>query len=202
MLSSALYLLAVYPTFFAVGLPILVLSLIAFIVGIAKLKEPNVIFELDDLGMTFFHAKGDIKLLWKNIQRIDIPKIKQIINGNIHYDDLPYIGFKLKELNSALSIIGPRLAMSLYSNQKQLLTLSLIQNEHQDLLEKYLTQEFSSLDINNQIFTGIKAMFGHRCLALNEELGFHLYLPIDGIDRDVNDFVRLLRNAKNTPSSI
>ena len=94
-----------------------------------------------------------------------------------------------------LTSVSPRLVMFLYSNQKQLLTLSLTHNQHEELLEKYLTQEFSSLTVDGHNFTGVKAMFGHRCQTLNTELGFHFYIPIDALDREPQSFVKMLRDT-------
>jgi len=39
----------------------------------------------------------------------------------------------------------------------------------------------------------VLAMFGHRCEMLSKNLGYHIYIPVDCLDRTSDEFVRLLR---------
>jgi len=56
-----------------------------------------------------------------------------------------------------------------------------------------LGAEFTPLGVNGERYRGVLAMFGHRCQTLNEQLGYHVYLSIDSLDREPKEFVALLR---------
>ncbi|MCL1124919.1 DUF2982 domain-containing protein [Shewanella surugensis] len=178
---------------FAIGLLFFSIGAILTLLGVAKQLEPNITLTLNNQGLNYFHRRGQVKINWGNIQRIDIPKV--IHNGQ--WISLPYIGIKVKYFNEILDIIPPRLATGLLTEQRPLLMTASAQDDDIATLETYLGAEFTPLMVNDERYRGVLAMFGHRSLMLNKYLGYHLFIPFDSLDRDGVDFVRLLKKYKN-----
>ncbi|MGB0894430.1 MAG: DUF2982 domain-containing protein [Parashewanella sp.] len=177
---------------FGIGLILFTLGAISLILGIAKIIEPEVTFEFTENGFVYFHRRGKVTLTWDNIQRIDIPRV---ISG-IEQVELPYVGIKLKRINAMLDTISPRLATGLLTEQRSLMMTAGAQSDDEQVLENHLNHEFMPLTVNEERYRGVLGMFGRRCLLLNDELGYHFYIPRDSADRELTDFVQLLRQKK------
>nr|WP_051536958.1 DUF2982 domain-containing protein [Shewanella marina] len=104
-----------------------------------------------------------------------------------------FIGIKLKRLDFMLDHISPRLASGLLTEQRPLMMSAVTMLDSQISLEEYVTKEFESLLVDERVYKGLLAMFGHRCQLLAQQLGFHLYVPIDVLDRTPEQFIQLLR---------
>ncbi|NKF51681.1 DUF2982 domain-containing protein [Shewanella sp. WXL01] len=177
---------------FAVALLLFALGIVGTVLGFTKLKEPPVSVLLAKQGLAIFHRRGEVAIDWSNIQRIDQLRVNQ----NMQMVDLPYIGLKLKKLSPIIDTISPRLATGLLTEQRPLLMTAATHDGDLQSLEHYLSAEFTPLAIENKDYQGVQAMFGHRCLTLNENLGYHLYIPVDMLDRSEAEFVTLVRNWK------
>ena len=177
---------------FAQGLILFALGAISLILGIAKQIEPKISFKIDDQGLVYFHRRGSATISWNNIQRIDIPKV---VKGT-SWLELPYVGLKLKAINPVLDNISPRLATGLLTEQRSILMTAGAHADSEDALESYLNHEFMPLTVNEERYRGILAMFGRRCLMLDEHLGYHLYIPKDSLDRELTEFVAMLKAMK------
>lgn len=177
------------PTLFAVGVTIFGLSLVALVLGIAKLLQPQYSLLLQPQGLIYQHRRGRLLIRWQDIQRID--QLRADINGE--WQDLPFIGIKLKRLDFMLDHISPRLASGLLTEQRPLMMSAVTMLDSQINLEEYVTKEFESLLVDERVYKGLLAMFGHRCQLLAQQLGFHLYVPIDVLDRTPEQFIQLLR---------
>ncbi|QLE86030.1 DUF2982 domain-containing protein [Shewanella sp. Scap07] len=178
-----------YKAIFAVGMVLFIIGAILLVIGIAKIIEPAIPVELSERGIVYRHRRGTIAVEWHNIQRIDIPRV-HTAEG---LTDLPYIGLKLKKISPLLHLISPRLATGLLTEQRPLLISSIELDGELLMLENYLNSEFTPLEVDDERFTGVMAMFGHRCRFLGEHLGYHVYIPWDCLDRDAKDFMQLLR---------
>ncbi|MCT8987099.1 DUF2982 domain-containing protein [Shewanella phaeophyticola] len=178
-----------FGSLFALGMMFFALGSVGLILGVAKVYQPAVSFKLTAEGMAFFHRRGQVFIKWDNIQRLDNVRVNQ----NLQLIELPYIGVKLKQINPILDCISPRLATGLLTEQRPLLMTAATQDEDLQSLEGYLGTEYTPLIVNGDRYRGVLAMFGHRCQTLNEQLGYHLYLSIDSVDRDPKEFVSLLR---------
>ncbi|MCF1459371.1 MAG: DUF2982 domain-containing protein [Shewanella sp.] len=189
LLLLAFWLFVGFSGLFAPGLVCFTLGAIALILGVSKLAEPEVSFELSADELLFLHRKGQLSVGWDNIQRLDVVRVTQ----GMEMAELPYIGVKLKQLNPVLDAISPRLATGIVSEQRPLLMTAAAQLDELDTLEHQLSAEFTPLVINGERYRGVLAMFGHRCELLNLALGYHIYLPVDSLDRAPRDFVCLLR---------
>lgn len=188
-LLLGLGLFVLFPELFAVGLVFFSLGAIALILGLAKVYEPETTLSLDEQGLSYFHRRGKVLINWDNIQRVDIPQVTQGLDTT----ELSYIGIKLKQLNPILDNISLRLAAGLLTEQRPLLVTAASQLQDLATLEIYLGAEFSPLVVDGDRYRGVLAMFGHRCVMLNTQLGYHLYIPHDSLDRDPRDFIKLLR---------
>ncbi|MDD8057579.1 DUF2982 domain-containing protein [Shewanella metallivivens] len=181
---------------FALGMMFFALGSVGLILGIAKVYQPAISFKLTAQGMCFYHRRGQVFIEWHNIQRLDNVRVNQ----NMELIELPYIGVKLKQINPILDCISPRLATGLLTEQRPLLMTAATQDEDLQSLEGYLGAEYTPLIVNGDRYRGVLAMFGHRCQTLNEQLGYHLYLSTDSVDRDPKEFVNLLRKFQQQAS--
>ncbi|MGL5358978.1 MAG: DUF2982 domain-containing protein [Shewanella sp.] len=179
------------PAWFAVGLVFFSLGVIALILGLAKVYEPDTTLALDEQGLTYFHRRGKVTIDWDNIARVDIPRVT---NG-VDTIELSYLGIKLKHLNPILDNISLRLATGLLTEQRPLLVTAASSQAELATLETYLGAEFSPLVLEGERYRGVLAMFGHRCTLLDNHLGYHLYIPHDSLDRQPQEFIKLLRQC-------
>ncbi|MEH6462784.1 MAG: DUF2982 domain-containing protein [Shewanella psychromarinicola] len=188
-LVTSLIIFIGFKGFFVPGMLCFALGSVALVLGVSKVYQPAVSFKLTTAGVAFFHRRGQVFIEWHNIQRLDNVRVNQ----NMELIELPYIGVKLKHINPVLDCISLRLATGLLTEQRPLLMTAATQDEDLQSLEGYLGAEFTPLVVNGERYRGVLAMFGHRCQTLNEQLGYHVYLSIDSLDRDPKEFVALLR---------
>ncbi|NRB22195.1 DUF2982 domain-containing protein [Shewanella sp.] len=174
---------------FAPGMLCFSLGAISIVLGVSKILEPEISLELNQQGLKYHHRRGSIFIEWDNVQRIDIPR------GLDGFEpiQLPYIGFKLKRINPVLDMIPGRLATGLLTEQRPLLMSAVTLDEDLIEFEAYMNSEFTPLEVNDERYRGVLAMFGHRCEMLSKNMGFHIYIPIDCLDRPADEFVKLLR---------
>jgi len=188
-LIASLIIFITFNNLFALGMMCFALGSVSLILGLAKIYEPPVSIILSPKGLEYFHRRGKVFIEWHNIQRVDGVRVTQ----NMELIELPYIGFKLKHINPILDCISPRLAIGLLTEQRPLLMTAATQDEDLQSLETYLGAEYTPLVVNGDRYRGVLAMFGHRCQTLAEQLGYHVYLSTDCLDRDVTEFVVLAR---------
>ena len=174
---------------FAPGMLCFSLGAISIVLGVSKILEPEISLELNQQGLKYHHRRCSIFIEWDNVQRIDIPR------GLDGFEpiQLPYIGFKLKRINPVLDMIPGRLATGLLTEQRPLLMSAVTLDEDLIEFEAYMNSEFTPLEVNDERYRGVLAMFGHRCEMLSKNMGFHIYIPIDCLDRPADEFVKLLR---------
>ncbi|MBE8168702.1 MAG: DUF2982 domain-containing protein [Shewanella sp.] len=194
IISFALFINSGY---FAQGLIFFTLGAVCLILGIAQLIEPQISFMFSENSFTYFHRRGQVEINWENIQRFDVLRI----NNGLAMVELPYIGIKLRSINPVLDSISPRLATGLLTEQRSLMITASAQAGDEQALEVYLNHEFMPLTVNDERYRGILAMFGRRSLMLELFLGYHIYIPADSFDRDIGDFLKLLRKTKENHDS-
>ena len=175
---------------FAVALVLFILGVIALVIGIAKQYEPPVAMTLSDSGLRFHHRRGELFIEWRNIQRLDFPRVQR----GLDLIDLPYVGVKLNAINPILDNISPRLATGLLSEQRPLMMTAVANDEDLAALENYLSAEFSPLVVNGDRYRGLLAMFGRRCLTLDKHLGYHLYLSAEFVELAPEELLSQLRS--------
>ncbi len=173
---------------------LLILGLVILVIGIRKLSDTFYRFSLTEQGIHYFTRSGGCTILWKDIQRIDIPKI---INGTEEIQ-LPYIGLRLSNPRRLISTASLPMLAHMLIEQRALVQLSLTDSdllEHADtLLSAAATDELD--------FKGLHAQFLKRMTLLHKTLGYDFYFPTDDIDRSPEQFVNLLRTLKRAASNI
>ena len=174
------------------GMVSLIFGIIFTVLGIAKLIQPEVSVELRSQGLVYHHHRGTIYLEWGNILRMDMPRSIQGFNDH----ELPYIGVRLNQLSLLIEDIPPRLATGLLTEQRPLLMSSLRLDGELADLERYLNSEFSPVSLDGKTYSGVQAMFSRRCEQLNAQLGYHVYIPVDCLDRTPREFLTLIREYK------
>ncbi|WP_250894660.1 DUF2982 domain-containing protein, partial [Aeromonas dhakensis] len=99
----------------------LLAGLMMIFIGSLKLVEPHFSLSLCHDCLQYHHKYGGWILKWRNIQRIDQPRI------HLGWDlvPLPYIGLKIKDYDDFLTLITPRLAVRLLTEQRGVLLQAL-----------------------------------------------------------------------------
>ncbi|MFT5995825.1 MAG: hypothetical protein ACI9RV_001418, partial [Glaciecola sp.] len=74
-LLGAVIITALPKLFFLVGILFLSGSIIAFVMGFSKLREPKYSLEITREAIVYHHRKGKWRIDWENIQRVDVPRV-------------------------------------------------------------------------------------------------------------------------------
>lgn len=152
------------------------------------------------------NERGGWILKWRNIQRIDQPRI------HLGWDlvELPYIGLKIKDYDAFLTLITPRLAVRLLTEQRAVL-MQAMRSERSDcptggcgsgLLGEGLLEESRFCSPSGQRYEGVIAMLGNRMARLRDLLGYDLLVPDNSLDRSPEDFVHLLQQYQRESNLI
>lgn len=179
--------------FFLVGILFLSGSIIAFVMGFYKLREPKHSLEISKEAIIYHHRKGKWRLEWDNIQRVDVPRVHK----GLEHIDLEMVGFKLKNPETFLDNISLRLITHLLMEQRPLVTQIAMsdcatgQCYGDDIIDdvKYKLE-------NGNMITGVSAMFANRMRKLQQGIGYDVYLSVNDLDRECGDFVALLRECQ------
>ncbi|MBL4910473.1 MAG: DUF2982 domain-containing protein [Alteromonadaceae bacterium] len=183
-------------------LPLMTTILIAIIIlfiGLLKYSEPQHSFILTPEKFIYAHRYGQWQLTWPQISYI-----KQISETQgFEYHQLPYIGIRLKRLTDIASNISPRLASRLLHEQRPLLAFclryQLITLAQATInFDAYITSKNNKGAVKNITITGPVAAFLHHSETLQQALGYHLYIPESALDRDIDNFVSLLKNCHSS----
>ncbi|WP_413693719.1 DUF2982 domain-containing protein [Psychromonas sp. KJ10-2] len=161
--------------------------MIAFI-GFLKYIEPETSFFITPEMIKYCHLNGKWSLRWQDIIRFG--EIKADVRGQ--HTQLPYLGIKLNNLDHLAKNISPRLANKLIHEQQELIVLAIINKEisaEEDLIN------FEPYTLNDVVYKGPIAAWLHRSEQLAKAYGYHLYLPESSLDRDINQFLRLLKEC-------
>lgn len=174
---------------------LLTTAAVLLLLGIAKLLEPptSLLITLHDI--TFIHRRGQLRLRWDNIVRLDIPKVPEGLSEH----ELPYLGIRLAQDEELLDHISPRLAAYFIHNQRHILAIAMRRvlppqadyTAYFDVPERYVSRAGKS-------YHGVLAMFGLRTAQLRELLGYDVYLPANALDRPLAEFVEYARELNRT----
>ncbi|MFQ3248540.1 MAG: hypothetical protein ACI9O6_000342 [Glaciecola sp.] len=170
-------------------------GIVGLIIGWFKLKEPMYSLELSREYLIYNHRRGKWRISWDNIQRIDVPRITK----GIEQVELEMIGFRLRDPDTFLDEISPRLITYLLMEQRPLTMQNLDSNcasgqcYGSDMIddEKFIRSDGTNI-------RGVLAMFGHRMKKLRQQLGYDIFISSNEIDRDVNKFLSLLKDCQAT----
>lgn len=188
--------IAVLPElFFLVGVLMMCASVIAFVMGFFKVKEPKVSLSISKQTIVYHHRKGQWKIQWDNIQRFDVPRIHR----GLEHVELEMIGIRLREPEQFLDDISPRLVTHLLMEQRPLVA----QAEKSecvsgrcygdDLVED---QKFKRKD--GRLVNGVTAMLANRMRRLQSGLGYDVYISANELDRTPQQFIAFLHECRES----
>ncbi|WP_019030108.1 DUF2982 domain-containing protein [Colwellia piezophila] len=164
-------------------------ELVIFITGLAKYLQPKHSLCLSPSGINYQHTHGHWQLDWHDVQRISL------MHGTLGLTQirLPYIGIRLLQLSTLAKNISPRLANRLIHEQRPLLAIA-IRLEFITLEQSQLN--FTSFELpGGEILKGPLAAFFHHTTVLEKAFGYHLFLPETALDRELDEFCRLLNQC-------
>lgn len=177
-------------------LPLLFLmlcSVVAFVVALFKLQEPDLSFMLNNQGILYHHKRGFMLVEWSNIRRIGIPTVQHGSDNK----QLAYLGLNLVDSEKVLSAVSLRLISHLLMEQRAIL--------HKYLLNDCPTGTCpSDITLNTEpyksksgfVYKGLRGMFAHRMDWLKKLSGYELLIPETAFDRSSAEFAKLLMEYK------
>lgn len=184
--------------FFLAGIFLLSASIVCFLVGWFKLREPEYSFLLSRDSLKFAHRKGEWRLPWSNIQRVDCPRLSYGVTPV----ELEVVGVKVRDYRVFLDTLSPRLAMHLLIEQRPLLMHALRAScQSGACYDSHFLNDDSYLLANGERIKGIKAMFANRMMQLREHYGVDLLIAASDLDREPIAFVELLRHCQRAAVS-
>lgn len=163
---------------------LLVSSLVIFL-GILKSYEPKVSLVLTRDNLIHVHLAGKWVIGWQDIKRIGRPTFTQ----GIEQITLPYIGIKLGNLAKIASHISPRLANKLIHEQRDLVMFNARAG---NIAIDDIHINFSPYKLEDKVLKGPVAAWLHRCELLDKACGYHLFISTNSLDRDPENFEKLL----------
>lgn len=179
--------------FFLVGILFLSASIIAFVMGFYKLREPTYSLNITKQAIFYKHRKGTWEIPWDNIQRVDVPRVQK---GLAHVD-LEMVGFRLRNSEQFLTTISPRLITHLLMEQRPLVIQFFNSNcESGQCHGDDIIEDVRYKCVDGTILTGVTAMFANRMRKLQKGLGYDVYLSVNDIDRSGTEFVSLIRDCQ------
>lgn len=162
-----------------------VLGLIA---GYGKLTEPLYVIELDSSGFVYNHYKGRWFIPWHGFAFISVPELAG--------EELAYIGVKLRDHESFLDQLQPRLAVHLMVEQRHLFIAALGSNCPAGTCPTDLMIEVGEYRGARRRYTGAIAMFARRMQLLRQSTGFDLFIPTSAIGSAPEEFCRKVNQIR------
>lgn len=179
-----------FPTqLFVMGL-LFALSSVSLLLGLLKLTEPEFAFEIASRGMQYHHRVGSVAFEWHQVLRFGVPNISQ----GIDLQPLPFVGVKFVAYEEVIESMPLRLVRKLLTEQRSLLWCAQ-QSGCAVCADDLVLPDSQFKTKDGRIIKGLRGMLANQWQVLAENLGYHLYLPHEAMDRSVDDFVILLKQA-------
>ena len=193
LLIAALWLSFMPDWLFLAGIFITSAALVCLLVGYFKLREPDYSLEIAKDYITYQHRLGSWRIHWDNLQRADCPRVRH----GLEHVPLETVGFKLKSYTDFLHTISPRLATHLLMEQRPLLMQNTDENcASGSCYEQSMFDDKQYVMEDGTVINGIKAMLAHRMVELRKRLGFDIFIASSELDRDAEDFARLIASCQ------
>lgn len=165
------------------------IALVMMAAGIATRLEPAISLSLSDNKLRYYHRYGQWTQHWSDVSRIFQPSFSHGLTSH----NIPYIGIKLKDLESIAEKISPRLASRLIHEQRDIVVLARQQGE---LSNEQATINFAPYKTNNGYqITGPVAAWLHHVEGLHQAYGAHLYVPHSATSLSSEQLVTLLSQS-------
>ncbi|MEC8230591.1 MAG: DUF2982 domain-containing protein [Pseudomonadota bacterium] len=193
LIIAALWLSFMPDWLFLAGIFITSAALVCLLVGYFKLREPDYSLEIAKDYITYQHRLGSWRIHWDNLQRADCPRVRH----GLEHVPLETVGFKLKSYTDFLHTISPRLATHLLMEQRPLLMQNTDENcASGSCYEQSMFDDKQYVMEDGTVINGIKAMLAHRMVELRKRLGFDIFIASSELDRDAQDFARLIASCQ------
>ncbi|MEM7419891.1 MAG: DUF2982 domain-containing protein [Pseudomonadota bacterium] len=193
LIIAALWLSFMPDWLFLAGIFITSAALVCLLVGYFKLREPDYSLEIAKDYITYQHRLGSWRIHWDNLQRADCPRVRH----GLEHVPLETVGFKLKSYTDFLHTISPRLATHLLMEQRPLLMQNSDENcASGSCYEQSMFDDKQYVMEDGTVINGIKAMLAHRMVELRKRLGFDIFIASSELDRDAQDFARLIASCQ------
>ncbi|MGX5913303.1 DUF2982 domain-containing protein [Aliidiomarina sp. Khilg15.8] len=179
-------------------LSLLCFALITIALGVAKLFEPSTSLEISPQSIRYLHFKGSWELPWDDIVRFDIPTLQR----GLRRQPIPFLGFRLRQYDSLLEQLSPRLAVHLLNDQRSLLATAI---RSEKPAHRQYTDYFEVPDIftseSGRVYRGVMATFAMRMVHMRELMGYDLLISQNAFDRPLEEFQEYLRQLQDTRQS-
>ncbi|RJG42408.1 DUF2982 domain-containing protein [Motilimonas pumila] len=189
-----LVLMGAYPllkTVWAIYILLLPTFILFFIIGCGKLMEPDPSLTIAPARMTWHSNRGDVVLNWSDIHHFGMPAGSRASG----HAPLNLIGIQLHRIEALLDAI-PLRACNLIIHQHRNLMMAIALDESikeaQAVDESVLNDKFQGN--NGELYTGLKASLAHRLLHTKKLTGYHMFIPANCLDRDIEAFLPLLKD--------
>ncbi|OEF29194.1 DUF2982 domain-containing protein [Vibrio rumoiensis] len=149
-----------------------------------------------NLGFTFTEThfqqhlfKGGWVLNWTNIQRI----------GECSYDfqgwctPIPWIGIEIKEYQSCIERMSPKIITQILLHQRSLLMVGLKQHGRQGEFEDFVMNDTPYTLPNGRRLLGLQAMLANRMAIQKELWGFDLFIAEGDLIKSKEVFIGMAR---------
>ena len=170
-------------------------SAVLFLLGCAKLFEPPISLAITPQEITYLHRRGSWRLGWENVMRYGVPTLQR----GSGYETLPYLGFRVRDIEPVITAITPRLAVYLLREQRHLLATALrSEKPHLNDFTPYYEVPDRFIGNSGTTYYGVQAMFAKRCEHFRELLGYDLVLSATTLDRDLEEFIGWLQTLERS----
>lgn len=167
-------------------------AIVAVLVGWFKIREPEHSMVISRQEIDYNHRKGNWQLQWKNVQRIDTPKVTK----GTEQTTLSLVGIRVKDYEPILDAISPRLMSHMLMEQRPLLLQAPDKNcDSGNCFNDDLIEDDKFQSEKGKAYTGIQAMFGNRMAKLRSRLGYDIFINSAELDRSAEEFAELLRSC-------
>lgn len=133
--------------------------------------------------------KGGWVVKWSNISRIDMCEIEN--QGWAH--PLPWIGVRLRHYDPYLDGVCPRIISDQLLEQRALLYSGLKQKGMRDKFEDYMFDDSPFTCPSGRVYKGLLAMMANRMHYQRQAIGYDIFISINDLGIDAEEFVGLAR---------
>ena len=149
-----------------------------------------------NLGFTFTEThfqqhlfKGGWVLHWTNMKRID--ECKYDFQG--WCTPIPWIGIEIKDYQSCIERMSPKIITQILLHQRSLLLLGLKQHGRQREFEDHVMKNPPYLLPSGKRLLGLQAMLAHRMAIQKELWGFDLFIAEGDLIKPKEEFIGMAR---------
>ncbi len=165
---------------------VITLTILLFILALAKYLEPKVSISLSPDYFTWHLRHGDVPIEWSNLTWCCLLSVETSRGTK----PLHFVGIKVSSLIPVIQNLSLRNAKNLYQEYH---CLTLLSSNNETVFEH---QKINHKETEHHEFSGIKAQLFTRLVHLKSTWNAELYIPTQTLDRPEEDFVRLVNEYR------